>query len=94
MNTKHQTPIEGKVAMKSPLTLEELKEKDFVMHQFYKGMDDPDDDYEGMNAPYDDMLLKFRNQETEGCCKHCFLIALKTVMVTGYCPQYHTDING
>ena len=84
------------LALKSPLTLQELKDKDFVMHQFYKGMDDPSDDWEGMNAPYDDLLIKFKNEETETTCCHCFLIVLKSVAKyrtqKQYCPQCLEDL--
>jgi len=84
------------LAKKSPMTLAELKEKDFVMHQFYKGMDDPADDWEGMSTPYDGLLIKFKNPETETTCCHCFLIVMKSVVSyhdrKTYCPQCKEDL--
>lgn len=57
----------------SQLTPEQIRLKD-MDDNLVGTLDDPDDQWWGMSAPYDGMLLKDLDPDTECVCGRCFLV--------------------
>lgn len=66
------------------LTASQLKEKE--LNEWSIGtFEDPEDEWEGASAPFDNMTMVPEKALDEGVCSCCFLIVLKSTLNEGTC---------